>query len=116
VPLRLCLGLRGDPPCGTLTDAPGSRCPDHQRRLDTLVTRDKRRRRPYSRAELDRRAAAVAEWIAQRGYWCPGWGVPEHQAADLTADHVIAVAAGGPEDGPLTVLCRACNGRKGSSA
>jgi 5-methylcytosine-specific restriction endonuclease McrA len=34
---------------------------------------------------------------------------------DLTADHVVPVAAGGPEDGPLTVLCRGCNSAKGAS-
>lgn len=112
MPLRICLGLRGQPPCGELTT--GSRCPEHQRRLNTLTTRAKRRRRPYDGAERDRRAAAVAEHIALHGYWCPGWNVPEHQSADLTADHVHAVAAGGREDGPLAVLCRTCNGRKGA--
>jgi 5-methylcytosine-specific restriction protein A len=112
VPLRLCLGRPGHPPCGELTTR--SRCPGCARDVEAGRTYKKRERRPYNRAELERRAAAVADWIARRGYWCPGWGVPEHQSTDLTADHVHAVAAGGAEDGPLTVLCRACNGRKGA--
>lgn len=110
--LHVCLGLIGEA-CSEITTTP--RCPQHQRALDRVVLRGKRERRPAaSAAETARRAAAVAEWIATRGYWCPGWGVPEHQATDLTADHITAVAAGGAEDGPLTVLCRSCNGRKGA--
>jgi hypothetical protein len=46
------------------------------------------------------------------GDWCPG--VPElgrgaHPAANLTADHVLEVAAGGLESGPLVVRCGPCN-------
>jgi len=111
-PLRPCLGLRHEPRCPELVRT--GRCPDHQRRLDRLVLKAKREQRPYDHAERKRRADAVAEHIATRGYWCPGWAVPEHQATDLTADHITPVAAGGPEDGPLAVLCRPCNGRKGA--
>jgi 5-methylcytosine-specific restriction endonuclease McrA len=33
---------------------------------------------------------------------------------DLTADHIVPVAAGGPIDGPLRTLCNPCNGRLGA--
>jgi hypothetical protein len=44
------------------------------------------------------------------GDWCPGWErQPAHLSADLTADHVREVAAGGKPDGKLVVRCRSCN-------
>jgi hypothetical protein len=44
------------------------------------------------------------------GDWCPGWErQPAHLSADLTADHVKEVAAGGKPDGRLVVRCRSCN-------
>ncbi len=101
-PLRPCLT------CGTLSRQ--ARCPGHTRQ----VTAAKRARRPYPQAERTRRAAVVSAWRATIGDWCPGWQVAPHHATDLTADHPIAVAAGGREDAPLTVLCRSCNSRKGA--
>lgn len=62
--------------------------------------------------ERDRRAETVAAWRETQGDWCPGYRRAAHEAHDLTADHTIPVAAGGREDGPLDVLCRACNARK----
>lgn len=62
--------------------------------------------------ERQRRAAVVRSWRETYGDWCPGYLVAPHGAQDLTADHVGPVGAGGPEDGPLSVLCRTCNGRK----
>jgi hypothetical protein len=60
--------------------------------------------------ERERRRRAVADHRAIVGDWCPGWqGRPAHPSADLTADHVKEVAAGGPVHGPLVVRCRACN-------
>jgi hypothetical protein len=59
-----------------------------------------------------RRAAVVRAWIAEYGYWCPGYLVRAHGSGDLTADHLDPVGAGGREDGPLSVLCRGCNSRK----
>jgi 5-methylcytosine-specific restriction protein A len=101
---RPCLG------CGRLVPS-GSRCT----RCATEVGRAKRAIRPYTAAERDRRATAVAEWRAQYGNWCPGWGDREpHPSADLTADHVTAVARGGAEGGPLRVLCRRCNSARGA--
>lgn len=92
------------PGCSTLHNGTG--------RCARCTTRGKRQRRPYTNAEKQRRAAAVQAWRETHGDWCPGWGRPAHPSTDLTADHVHAVAAGGAEDGPLGVLCRACNGAK----
>lgn len=52
---------------------------------------------------------AVFERDAYRCRRCGGW-------TDLTADHVIPVAAGGTDDlDNLQTLCRPCNSRKGST-
>jgi hypothetical protein len=60
----------------------------------------------------------VAAHRATVGDWCPG--VPElgraaHAAANLSADHVVEVAAGGPEDGPLVVRCVPCNSARSAN-
>jgi 5-methylcytosine-specific restriction protein A len=104
--LRLCID------CGTPCNA--TRCSIHQRIRDNATLHGKRARRPYTNAEQARRAATVQAWRAWHGDWCPGWQRAPHAATDLTADHITPVAAGGSEDGPLTVLCRACNGSKGA--
>ena len=113
MPLRTCLGLPNQP-CGSLTTA--SRCRGCAAAVERGRTQGKRERRPYPNAERERRAAAVRTHVAEHGHWCPGWGVAAHESDDLTADHVDPVAAGGAEDGPLAVLCRTCNGRKGARA
>jgi 5-methylcytosine-specific restriction enzyme A len=100
--LRACLdckqAVRGKP-----------RCRDCQARKD----RAKAAKRPdlhNDAAERRRRREAVADHRSIVGDWCPGWqGRPAHPSADLTADHVREVAAGGRLDGPLVVRCRACN-------
>lgn len=113
MPLRPCLGLPDQPPCPRLTT--NSRCPDHARTVEARHTQAKRTRRPRASAAEDaRRAQAIAQWRAQHGDVCPGWQRAPHAASDLTADHKVAVAAGGGEHGELTVLCRSCNGRKGA--
>lgn len=109
--LRLCLGTPGRP-CNRLVDA--RRCPECATGYERGRTQVARVRRPYTSEERARRAAAVARHVEVHGWWCPGWGVPPHASQDLTADHVVSVAAGGREDGELAVLCRPCNGRKGS--
>jgi hypothetical protein len=44
------------------------------------------------------------------GDFCPGWERrPAHPSADLTADHVKEVGAGGSPYGKLVVRCRGCN-------
>lgn len=83
--------------------------------------RDKRKaqRRPdlhNDAAERRRRAAVVADHRAIVGDWCPGWGQrPAHPSADLTADHVREVAAGGRVTGRLVVRCRSCNSAKANA-
>jgi len=104
VPLRTCLD------CGTITT--GNRCPSHRRAQGHAALSTKRDRRPYTSAERTRRAAAVTAWVNANGWVCPGWHRDPHPSRDLTADHTLAVAAGGSEDGPLGVLCRSCNSRK----
>jgi len=56
-------------------------------------------------------------WRGEHGNWCPGYHRDAHPASDLTADHVVPLAAGGaPLDiANLAVLCRSCNSTKGAS-
>jgi 5-methylcytosine-specific restriction protein A len=100
--LRACLD------CRTLVRG-RTRCVDCQRRRD----RAKAARRPDLHADVqerERRRRVVADHRAMVGDWCPGWaGRPAHQSADLTADHVKEVAAGGKPGGRLVVRCRSCN-------
>lgn len=113
MPLRMCLGWQ-DQTCSARTTE--TRCPTHkalERRAKSARAKPNSERRPeYGAAERERRAAVVRAWRAEYGDWCPGYGVPAHESDDLTADHVVAVHAGGAEQGLLTVLCRSCNGRK----
>ena len=67
-------------------------------------------------AETKRRREAVADHRLTVGDWCPGWERQgAHPSADLTADHVTEVAAGGREDGPLVVRCRSCNAARSAN-
>jgi 5-methylcytosine-specific restriction protein A len=107
MPLRPCLD------CGALSRK--TRCPTHDRgnnRATAAHQRAKRAKRPYTYAEQQRRKAVVDAWVELYGYVCPGWRVPPHPSRDLTADHIDAVAVTRDESGPLSVLCRSCNGRK----
>jgi 5-methylcytosine-specific restriction enzyme A len=100
--LRACLDckttIRGKP-----------RCRDCQAKKDRI----KAARRPdlhNDARERERRRRVVADHRAIVGDWCPGWqGRPAHPSADLTADHVREVGAGGRPDGRLVVRCRGCN-------
>jgi hypothetical protein len=101
---RPCLGcgraVRGKPRC---------------RDCYTIHDRAKRAQRPDMRtyAETERRRRLVADHRATVGDWCPGLAAhPAHPSADLVADHVVEVAAGGPAAGPLRVLCRSENSRR----
>lgn len=97
--------------CGNLTTT--SHCTTcTQARERTRTPRPTNTTRDWN--ERQRRAAAVNAWRTTNGDWCPGWRRPAHPATDLTADHTTAVAAGGHPNGPLTILCRACNGAKGT--
>jgi 5-methylcytosine-specific restriction endonuclease McrA len=62
-----------------------------------------------SEQEIQRRHEAVINHIVQHGFICPGWRRPPHPAKKLTADHRIAISAGGSEFGELVVLCIKCN-------
>jgi 5-methylcytosine-specific restriction protein A len=99
--------------CGRLTPS-GTRCADCERPRARATQRGKRQVRPYSSREKRRRAAAVTEWRATYGDVCPGWEREAHPSSDLVADHIVAVAAGGAESGPLRVLCRSCNSSRGA--
>jgi hypothetical protein len=102
--LRPCLGcgrsVRGKPRCAD--------CARDQERA-------KRARRPDldDAAERKRRRQLVADHRARVGDWCPGLDQhPAHPCADLVADHVVEVAAGGLASGRLRVLCRSENSRR----
>lgn len=97
MPTRTCLD------CGTLTRN-GSRCP--------RCTSAKKKLRNQDTARC---AATVAAWRAQHGDWCPGDNThPPHPTTDLTADHITPISQGGA-GGPLRVLCRAANSRRGDN-
>jgi 5-methylcytosine-specific restriction protein A len=84
------------------------RCNDCKRVKDQA----KRTRRPDldDHRERERRRRVVTDHRAIVGDWCPGWAKqPAHLSADLTADHVKEVAAGGRPHGALVVRCRSCN-------
>jgi hypothetical protein len=90
--LRSCLG------CGTSVRG-HPRCRDCQAKRDQA----KAARRPDLKraAQTRRRREAVADHRATIGDWCPGWERHgAHPSADLTADHVTEVAAGGPRGWP----------------
>jgi 5-methylcytosine-specific restriction protein A len=99
MPRRPCLD------CGVPT--PGTRCPTHTRQHD----QQRNATRTHYRGDWPALArAVVAQHRATHGDWCPGWAVPPHPATDLTCDHVDprSLTSG------LRVLCRACNGRRGT--
>jgi 5-methylcytosine-specific restriction enzyme A len=104
--LRNCLG------CGASMRGK-SRCSDCER----AHQRAKRARRPdLDDARERERRRLVADHRARIGDWCPGLGDhPAHPSADLVADHVVEVAAGGPANGPLRVLCRSENSRRSAA-
>jgi hypothetical protein len=65
----------------------------------------------------------VEEWVRVHGYVCPGcpisgwqWHVADRITNPLTADHVVSVAEGGAEDGPLRVMCHRGNSALGATA
>jgi 5-methylcytosine-specific restriction endonuclease McrA len=66
----------------------------------------KRRGTGRERAHQQRAKAAIA---AQP--WCSECG----STRDLTADHLIPLARGGHPLGPLRVLYRSCNSRRGAA-
>jgi 5-methylcytosine-specific restriction enzyme A len=97
--------------CGVVTSRLGSRCTEHARQSNRS-----RHNALYNTRAWQRLSARVLRaWRGQHGDWCPGYGREPHPASDLTADHIVPLAAGGaPLDiANLTVLCRSCNSTKG---
>jgi 5-methylcytosine-specific restriction endonuclease McrA len=81
--------------CGALSNS--SRC----------VTHRKTTRRGYGWTHQQRARAAIAADPR-----CVDCGATQ----DLTADHIIPIAHGGNPLGPLQVLCRTCNSRRGAES
>lgn len=106
-------GVCSTPGCPEFTAAKG-KCAACGRKAERKQHRTTPTKATRTWGERKRRAAAVAAHRAQHGDWCPGYQVPAHEATDLTADHVTAVAQGGKANGPLQVLCRTCNSAKGA--
>lgn len=98
--------------CGVVTSGTGSRCSKHPR-LSGIGANHRVHADPRW-ARLSKRV--IARHVGQHGYVCPGYGRDPHPASDLTADHVVPLAAGGaPFDiANCAVLCRSCNSTKGA--
>src|SRR5699024_2414916 len=113
--LKPCAGSSIHPSGHTLVR--GRRCDACEREHSQRQTNSKRRRRPVATsAEQTRRKQVVAAHVALHGYVCPGWECPPHPSMDLTADHITSYKQSTSENGSLQVLCRVCNGRKGSKS
>jgi 5-methylcytosine-specific restriction protein A len=99
--------------CGLLTSRAGSRCTGHARQSNRS-----RHNALYSTRAWQRLSTRVLHaWRGEHGNWCPGYRRLAHQASDLTVDHVVPLATGGPplDVANCSVLCRSCNSTKGAS-
>ena len=98
--------------CGVVTSGAGSRCSRHPR-LSGIGANHRVHADPRW-ARLSKRV--IARHVGQHGYECPGYQRDARPARDLTADHVVPLAAGGaPFDiANCAVLCRSCNSTKGA--
>ena len=91
--------------CPVLVEGGRPYCDEHKRRPpspSSLAARDS--------AERTRRKRVVAAWVAEHGWWCPGYDREVHESRDLTAAHGQPVARGGVD--LAGVLCRSCNSRQ----
>jgi 5-methylcytosine-specific restriction protein A len=98
--------------CGVVTSRAGSRCTEHARQSNRS-----RHNALYSTRAWQRLSARMLRaWRGEHGDWCPGYQRDAHPASDLTADHIVPLAAGGAPFDPsnLAVLCRSCNSTKGA--
>lgn len=91
-----------------------SRCEEHARQFERKQRLTVPTKQTLTSSEARRRKTVVEVWRRKYGNVCPGFGRPPHVATDLTADHVVPIAAGGSPAGRLSVLCRSCNSRKGA--
>ena len=96
-----------EPGCPNLTE--GTRCAAHARARDRA--RGSSAQRGYDSAWRALRAKAIRIWVRERGWVCPGWGIPPHPARDLTGDHLRWPARTLAD---VQVLCVGCNNRKGA--
>ncbi len=103
--------------CFTPTRNASGRCPEHAATHRREVNRW--RHNPFYDSPQWRalRARVLKHHRQTVGPVCPGWQREAHPATDLTADHVIPLAAGGAPLDPdnVGVLCRSCGSRKGST-
>lgn len=91
------------------------RCREHAGRYDSDQRRTVPTKETRSRAEQERRSAAIRHHVAIHGWTCPGDDSHvSHPCTDLTAHHVDAVALGGNPHGELAVLCRSRNSAIGA--
>ena len=99
--------------CGVVTSRHASRCAVHARQSN----RSRHNALYNTRAWQRLSARVISRHRGQYGNWCPGYGRDPHPAIDLTADHVVPLAAGGAPFDPanVAVLCRSCNSTKGAS-
>ena len=68
-----------------------------------------------TREEVAYRKACVMQWVQVHGWVCPGYGRAAHESHDLTADHIAPLGKGGDPFGPVQILCRSCNSRRGQA-
>lgn len=111
--------------CGTLysdgVDGRRGRCLNHARDHDRAreATRPSPQQRGYGEAWRNIRDPIIQTWREQHGDVCPGWGVPAHDVTPpnlLTGDHLVPKdQGGGDEPDNVIVLCKRCQGRKGTS-
>lgn len=104
----------GSHPCPAYATPGKTYCATHQAERMRRAAPSPSSRAGDDPAERERRAAAVSAWVNDNGWVCPGYRRDPHVSHDLTAAHATAVAAGGTRS-PLTVLCRGCNSRQGTT-
>lgn len=106
--------------CSTPTPVASPRCPDCEAAHPVAHNFGSRHNKAYDthqwRAFSKRKIAAH---VRRHGWNCPGFGVRPHPATDLTCNHKVRLADGGPalpdRDG-ADVYCNACNIRASNAA
>jgi hypothetical protein len=98
--------------CGRLVRGACRPCATNRERAKAAKRPDRK-----SNAAKVSNAQLVSDHRATVGDWCPGWErQPAHPSADLVADHVIEVAAGGDElHARRVVRCRSCNSARSAN-
>jgi 5-methylcytosine-specific restriction enzyme A len=86
-------------------------CTDPNHKTDPDKWRRARLARPMTNREIVHCRTAVEDWVEVHGPVCPMCGATTY---DLTADHIVPVSKGGDPLGPVRVICRSCNARRGN--